>query len=280
MTIAVLVTTSAFAIEPPVKGGGHHKIGPTYAIKGKAYTPKAIEYMDETGVASWYGGEFHGRKTANGEMYDKLSLTAAHKTLPLPSYVYVTNLDNNRRLLVRVNDRGPFIGNRLIDVSQGVAQLLGFHRLGTAKVRIEYAGPAPLNGNDTAERHILAQQEWYATGPPPVFASVTSSTVLAMLNPPPAMGAEPVPDLPAVTVPEAPANAEPVRQASISTDAIVRMPPVVAPGPLAAAPSVAIAKAKASKPVRVAAQRRGADDDGTGYKPFDPCWSCIDSSQR
>ncbi|MBM3508024.1 MAG: septal ring lytic transglycosylase RlpA family protein [Alphaproteobacteria bacterium] len=97
----------------------------------------------ETGVASWYGELYHGRRTANGELYDMHLLTAAHRTLPLPSYVRVTNLENDRSVVLRVNDRGPFIDGRIIDVSFGAAQLLGFVRQGLVKVRLDAAGPAP-----------------------------------------------------------------------------------------------------------------------------------------
>jgi rare lipoprotein A (peptidoglycan hydrolase) len=95
----------------------------------------------ETGIASWYGEPYHGRRTANGELYDMHLLTAAHRTMPLPSYVRVTNLLNNRSVIVRVNDRGPFIAGRILDVSFGAAQALGMVQQGLAKVRIEPALP-------------------------------------------------------------------------------------------------------------------------------------------
>lgn len=95
------------------------------------------------GNASWYGGAFQGKRTAGGEIFDKDKLTAAHRTMPLPSYARVTNLKNGISLIVRVNDRGPYIHNRIIDVSQKAAQLLGYHRSGLTKVRVEYLGAAP-----------------------------------------------------------------------------------------------------------------------------------------
>ena len=100
------------------------------------------------GLASWYGSAFHGRKTANGEIYDMGELTAAHPTLPLPSYVRVTNLANDRSVVVRVNDRGPFAKGRVIDVSASVADMLDFKRAGTAKVKVQYVGPARMDGHD------------------------------------------------------------------------------------------------------------------------------------
>ncbi|MEQ9638865.1 MAG: septal ring lytic transglycosylase RlpA family protein [Alphaproteobacteria bacterium] len=116
------------------------KIGKPYQVKGVWYYPASQPGYDETGIASWYGGKFHGRKTANGETYDMNTLTAAHKTLPLPSLVQVTNLENGRSLELRVNDRGPFVNGRIIDVSRRAAQLLGFERNGTAKVRVNVIG--------------------------------------------------------------------------------------------------------------------------------------------
>lgn len=117
--------------------GGIYKVGNPYQVKGVWYYPKVDYGYDETGIASWYGAEFHGRRTANGETYDMNSLTAAHKTLPMPSFVRVTNLENGRSLVVRVNDRGPYVNNRIIDLSRRAAQLLGMMKQGTAKVRVQ-----------------------------------------------------------------------------------------------------------------------------------------------
>ena len=117
--------------------GGSYKVGNPYKILGRWYYPKEDYNYKEVGTASWYGPDFHAKKTANGEKYDMHSLTAAHRTLPLPSIVRVTNLENGRSLVVRVNDRGPYARNRIIDVSKKVAQLLGFLEQGTAKVRVE-----------------------------------------------------------------------------------------------------------------------------------------------
>ena len=118
-------------------GGGYYKVGRPYQIKGNWYYPKEDYSYDETGIASWYGSDFHDLKTANGEVYNKNELTAAHKTLPMPSLARVTNLENGRSIVVRINDRGPFSGARVIDVSQRSAQLLGFEKQGTAKVRVQ-----------------------------------------------------------------------------------------------------------------------------------------------
>ena len=117
--------------------GGVYKVGKPYKIMGKTYYPKEDYSYSEVGVASWYGSDFHNKKTANGEKYDMHTLTAAHRTLPLPSIVKVTNLENGRSLVLRVNDRGPYAKNRIIDISKRGAQLLGFQTKGTAKVRVE-----------------------------------------------------------------------------------------------------------------------------------------------
>lgn len=121
----------------PGGGQGHYKVGNPYQIDGRWYYPKEDYSYDETGIASWYGADFHNGVTANGEIFNKNELTAAHKTLPLPTLARITNLDNGRSIVVRVNDRGPFSGARIIDVSQRAAQLLGFEQQGTAKVRVQ-----------------------------------------------------------------------------------------------------------------------------------------------
>jgi rare lipoprotein A len=123
-----------------VSGGsehGYYKIGKPYQIDGVTYTPAEDWTYDETGIASWYGPNFHGKITANGELYDMTQVTAAHKTLPMPSLVRVTNLENGRTIIVRVNDRGPYARGRILDMSRRGAQLLGYEKTGTAKVRVQ-----------------------------------------------------------------------------------------------------------------------------------------------
>ncbi|WP_088343507.1 MULTISPECIES: septal ring lytic transglycosylase RlpA family protein [Rhodomicrobium] len=155
--------------QPVPKGGGVYKVGAPYRQNGRLYTPSEVRRYDETGVASWYGELFHGRRTANGEIYDMEALSAAHPTLPLPSYVRVTNLRNGRSMVVRVNDRGPYVGGRVIDLSWAVASLLEMKGSGTAPVRVQYLGPAPLNGGERYEREVLAAQRW--AGPHVAFAA-------------------------------------------------------------------------------------------------------------
>src|SRR6201999_1415284 len=112
--------------DPVPKGGGTYRVGKPYTVAGRIYVPEEDVNYREEGLASWYGDDFHGRLTANGEVFDMGSLTAAHPTLPMPCYARVTNLSNGKSLIVRVNDRGPYHGNRLIDVSNKAAQLLEF----------------------------------------------------------------------------------------------------------------------------------------------------------
>ena len=141
---ALCALLAACASQPPAGGGpvtgeGHaiYKIGKPYQVDGTWYYPHEDYSYDQTGIASWYGADFHDHRTANGEIFNKNELTAAHRTLPLPTLARVTNLDNGRSIVVRINDRGPFADGRIIDMSQRAAQLLGFERQGTAKVRVQ-----------------------------------------------------------------------------------------------------------------------------------------------
>lgn len=136
--------------EPVPKGGGYDMVGKPYTVAGKLYVPKEIKGYSATGTASWYGPQFHGRLTANGEVFDRDSVSIAHPTMPLPSYVRVTNTLNGRSIIARANDRGPYHDDRLVDVSEQVATSLGFKHLGTARVRVDYLGRAPMEGDDDA----------------------------------------------------------------------------------------------------------------------------------
>jgi rare lipoprotein A len=155
--------------QPVPKGGGRYMVGEPYQIAGVWYRPREEPGYNRVGRASWYGELFHGRRTANGEIYDMDRLSAAHPTLPLPIYVQVTNLANNRSIVVRVNDRGPFANDRIIDLSRRSADALGFRRNGTATVRVQYLRRAPLNGDDSYERKYLASRglgQFAAAGKP------------------------------------------------------------------------------------------------------------------
>lgn len=188
------------------QAGGRYMVGAPYQIGGIWYVPSEQPHYDQTGVASWYGEPFHNRRTANGEIFDMFVASAAHTTLPLPSIVEVTNLDNGKRIQVRVNDRGPFYGGRIIDLSRAAAEELGFYGKGTAKVRVRYVGPAPLLPS-TARPQLAANSRAPAAAPPPsVAVTPPSSQAASTVAPQPVQVADttaidkaaPSADLPAV----------------------------------------------------------------------------------
>jgi len=151
------------------------KIGKPYVVFGKTYHPRDDRDYDEKGIASWYGPTFHSKPTANGEIYNQDDLTAAHKTLPMPSWVEVTNLDNGRTLTVRINDRGPFVDGRIIDLSRRSAQLLGVDRPGLARVRVQRVFPE----GDWARAAPVAPVAVAAAPPMPVVSQpVVSQPVI------------------------------------------------------------------------------------------------------
>ncbi|MCK5041733.1 MAG: septal ring lytic transglycosylase RlpA family protein [Sphingomonadales bacterium] len=151
----------------PLGTDDNPKIGRPYQIAGRWYTPKVEPNYTEVGFASWYGPQFHGKDTANGEVFDMNQLTAAHRTLPLPSYVRVTNLSNGRSVVLRVNDRGPFANERILDVSRRGAQMLGFEQKGVQRVRVEVVDPSGRsraeNRTDEPERsvQVAAAMEYF-----------------------------------------------------------------------------------------------------------------------
>jgi rare lipoprotein A len=159
--------------EPVPKGGGNYSVGKPYNINGRTYVPSENPSYRAEGIASWYGPDFHGRQTANGEVYDMHAISAAHTTMPLPSYARVTNLDNNRSIIVRVNDRGPYARNRVIDLSIGTAKALDFYGRGLARVRVEYVGRAPIAGTD--DRMLLATLRDGSPAPAPSQVMVASA---------------------------------------------------------------------------------------------------------
>ncbi len=150
-------------VEAIKEDGGYYKVGNTYTVLGQTYTPKEDYSYSEIGIASWYGDDFHDKRTANGETYNMRAITAAHRTLPLPSIVKVTNLENGKSIIARVNDRGPYVKNRIIDVSQKGAELLGYKNKGTAKVKVEILADeskalkeAMLSKNNTSKTYANA----------------------------------------------------------------------------------------------------------------------------
>lgn len=164
---------------------GRRHIGKPYKVAGRWYRPKEDDDYDKVGTASWYGTTFHGRSTANGERFDKYALTAAHPTLPLPSYVRVTVVETGKSAVLRINDRGPFGRGRIIDVSRGAADELGFRQAGHAKVRVEYLGDAPIGGSDRDTR--MAARKFGTTSSTPAPAESKTREVevrLASAEPP------------------------------------------------------------------------------------------------
>lgn len=207
-------------------GQGRYKVGAPYQVRGVWYTPQEDPDYDETGIASWYGDAFHAKATANGETFDMNTLTAAHKTLPLPSIVEVTNLENGRRLQVRVNDRGPFVDGRIIDLSRAAAEELDMRRAGIARVRVRYVGRAPLDAPAETPRGLPPVQ--LASLPPtlpPVAPAPLSSAALAPVRP------EPMPEY---------VTPEPIETASPPpVEAAPQSPPVSEPPPAEPAPALA-----------------------------------------
>ncbi len=172
---------------PVPKGGGRRHVGKPYTVAGRTFYPTANPKPVQVGVASWYGPRFHRRKTSNGEWFDMNYLSAAHPTMPLPSYARVTNLENGRTVVVRVNDRGPFVGTRIMDLSRAAAERLGYVRQGKARVRVEYLGPAPLGDDrrllaklnrikDAPKSTLLAAIDGRATDTPPVRTAAAGAT--------------------------------------------------------------------------------------------------------
>jgi rare lipoprotein A len=167
------------------RGGGRDQIGKPYKVANKWYYPKEDRNYQKVGAASWYGDAFHGRLTANGEIYDMRHLTAAHPTMPLPSYARVTNTKNGSSLIVRVNDRGPYSHGRIIDLSRRAAELLDYTLLGTAKVKVEYLGRAPLDGRD--EQHLMASYRPGNRAPDP-SDGLPTGVMIAMNGATPSIG--------------------------------------------------------------------------------------------
>ena len=170
------------------RGGGRDLVGKPYKVRGKVYYPKEVADYRKKGLASWYGDAFHGRLTANGEIYDMTHLTAAHPTMPLPSYARVTNIENGSSVIVRVNDRGPYSHNRLIDLSKRAAELLDYTRNGTAKVEVEYVGRAPLDGED--DQYLVASYRPGNRAPDP-SDGLPTGVMIAMSGPTPTADAGP-----------------------------------------------------------------------------------------
>lgn len=192
-TASARVVTSG----PVPKGGGQYLVGRPYHVNGRTYVPTENDNYAATGIASWYGDAFHGRRTANGEVYDMAAITAAHPTMPLPSYARITNTGNGRSIIVRVNDRGPYAPGRVMDVSSRVADLLDMKGAGTAHVHIEYVGKAPIDGSDDTQLAGTLRTD----GSLAQLDGSSGGTMLASLMPQPA-APEPAPPPPPAPEPK------------------------------------------------------------------------------
>ena len=229
--------------QPVPKGGGVYSVGKSYQVAGKVYSPATRKAGPVgVGLASFYGARFHGRRTANGEVFDSAALSAAHPSLPLPSYVRVTNVTNGRSVVVRVNDRGPFHKGRLIDVSQRTADVLGFRRAGVGAVKIDYVGLAPLAGSD--DRQLLATYKEFGRPAAPEGVQVAS---LKPLSDSELLGrAAPAAATTVVASAEAPAKVETNLVAAYAPQAAVPLPiPAVKPAAVARAAAPVAAKPEA-----------------------------------
>lgn len=187
LLVLMAVLLAACGTTNELGAGGVYKVGKPYQIDGNWYYPQEDPRYDETGIASWYGREFAGRRTANGEVFDPRIGTAAHKTLPMPSNVRVTNLENGRSMVVRVNDRGPFKASRIIDMSEHAAELLGFKAKGMARVRVQFVGIAELpNGGRPGKRVAgVGRHEELGEPPPAAVTAPPPKRVAVPVAPPP-----------------------------------------------------------------------------------------------
>jgi len=249
--------------DPVPKGGGEYKLGEPYLANGKWYRPVNDVNYDQVGLASWYGDFFHGRKTANGEVYDMGALTAAHPTLPMPTYAQVTNLENNRTVIVRINDRGPYHDGRIIDLSRKAAELLGFHGRGTAAVRVRYFAPAPLNGDDRLERSILAKQPWAAHSVSSVQTPASAQIAAAS-----ASTSAKVPAAAPARKPAAPSQLAAATVAPAWTPVVTTKAPALKPVAATAKPAAAPKPAPAPAPVESAGTLASATATETFDKPL------------
>jgi rare lipoprotein A len=246
------IVLAACGSHPPTPSGqpasieqGYYKVGRPYQIDGIWYYPREDWSYDETGIASWYGEEFHGRYTADGEIFDLNSLTAAHRTLPMPVVVRITNLENGRSMKLRVNDRGPYAAGRIIDVSRRAAQLLGFEGQGTAKVRVQIDVPDSMQVAAAAGRN----------GSPPSVPAIIASVASAPLTVPVA-AVEAVRGNPEPPPPAAPPPAQ-HREVKVADMRPIAPPPP--PAPLLPPPT-SVPLAPPSRPAFTPVPRHEAND--------------------
>jgi rare lipoprotein A len=213
------------------KGGGQRLVGRAYTVAGRVYVPQEVTRYSVVGLASWYGSAFHGRLTANGEVFDRYSISAAHKTLPLPSYARVTNIRNGRSIIVRVNDRGPYHSNRVMDVSERVAEVLDFKRFGTTEIKLDYLRGASLAGSD--DRKLLATLRTDGSGAVLDGPGSVPVMVADMTDAPPASG----PGAPIAAIASAVSAASPFSRPAAPA-VVASSAPAVASAPVAVRPAV------------------------------------------
>jgi rare lipoprotein A len=242
------------------RGGGQYLVGRPYHVAGRWYYPRENDHYVGVGMASWYGDAFHGRKTANGEVYDKMALSAAHPTMPLPSYARVTNLSNGYSVIVRVNDRGPYAAGRVMDVSSRVADVLDFKRMGTAKVKVEYVGRAPMEGSD--DNQLLATLKTDGSpaqidGVAPTMMAEASAPSFSLFGSKPAAAPEPPPPPP----PPPEATAPPPPPPEASAPAPEQPAEAQAPEPAPAEPKKAARLEKSARAARHETRVAATDDD-------------------
>ena len=255
--------------QPIPRGGGGYLVGRPYTIGGRTFVPNANpQGYSVVGTASWYGDAFHGRRTANGEVFDKGSISAAHPTLPLPSYVRVTNLKNGRSMIVRVNDRGPYHGGRVMDVSQRVAEALAFKNEGTGQIRIDYVGRASLGGSDDGK--LLATLT--TDGRPARLDGVGDAVQVADGGlPPPPEGPSPLPNVPARIA------SLPIFRRGRAVETTLATP-VATPWPAPTGPLAPPPRGLAARPIQAPPSRRSVP---AGRDPFyRPLFPAAEPRQR
>jgi rare lipoprotein A len=269
LTILAAACASTGPATRPALNAGAYRVGAPYEINGVRYVPHEQPDYDETGIASWYGPGFHGHMTADGEVYDQNGISAAHATLPLPVSVRVTNLDNGRSLVVRVNDRGPFHEGRIIDLSARAAELLGFKGAGTAHVRVQYLGPASQEPEmavaDASPPRPPRQSSHSGTPPlPPSTAPAAEIPVIAMApipNPAEASPAQmaPIPNPPEPQVAEENSTPPPSAESDTEPSTLNRAAQIAA-----AAASLLVSPAEA-EPAPDAVKLRSTSDSPTRF---------------
>lgn len=261
--------------QPVPRGGGQYLVGRPYQVAGRQYVPREMNPgQGQVGGASWYGEAFHGRRTANGEVYDMSSVSAAHPTMPLPSYARVTNLNNGRSMIVRVNDRGPYHPGRVVDVSKRVAEALDFRRHGTAQVRVEYVSKAGLAGSDDDKLMATLRID----GRPATIDGLPTSPAVMVAQASPAQTPAQQPQQPAPQAPQPPAAPLPApalvpaaaaRPAVVTgvNPALIGLPPVA---PLPPARPFDLQTIPGADVPIMAAPRRTATASASFYAPPSP----------